>query len=70
MECINKKENEKGNRNIGEGRESFYRQNGFSSEGIKLLKERNIEIIEITRKNERERVGQWIKEELGNQNIT
>jgi len=54
IECINEKEREEGNGIKREGREDFYRQNGFSSESIKLLREKNI--AEIARKNERERV--------------
>jgi len=46
---------------IGEGRECFYRQNGFSSKDIKLLRIRNIEVL---KKNERERIGQWIGQRI------
>jgi len=57
IECINEKEREERNGIKREGREGFYRQNGFSSEDIKLLRKKNIEIAGIVRKNKKEKVG-------------
>jgi len=55
IECIKEeKEREEGNGIIGEGRESFYRQNGFSLEGIKLLRIRNIEVAKVLKKKTKE----------------
>jgi len=43
---------------VGE-RKDFYKQNGFSSEGIKDLRERDVKAI--IRRNERMRIGQWLE---------
>lgn len=48
---------EKRKREILYRQNRFYRQFRFNSEGIKLLKERGMEII---RMRKRERFGQWL----------
>lgn len=39
IKCVKKKERERGDRIKKSEREKFYRENGFSSEEVKLLKE-------------------------------
>jgi len=60
---------------VGEGckgwmeeREVFYRQNGFSTEGIKDLRERGGDVKEIIRRNERDRRGQWLEQRVRESN--
>jgi len=49
-------------------RENFYRQNEFNSEGIKDLRERERErerdVKTIIRRNERDRMGQWLEQKI------
>jgi len=47
-----------------EEREIFYRQNGFSTERIKNLRERGWDVKEVIRRNERDRMGQWLEQKI------
>ncbi|CAL1672483.1 unnamed protein product [Lasius platythorax] len=51
---------------VEEEREGFYRQNGFSSEGIKQLREGDMDVCEIIRGREKERLGQWMEGKIRN----
>jgi len=45
-------------------REDFYRQNGFSTEGIKDLRKRERDVKDIIRRNERDRMGQLLEQKI------
>jgi len=45
-------------------REDFYRQNGFSTERIEDLREKERDIKDIIRRNERDRMGQWLEQKI------
>lgn len=60
VKCVKDKEKERCKVQEREDREDFYRQNGFSSEGVKMLREREIDISAIIKQKELERLGQWI----------
>jgi len=45
-------------------REDFYRQNGFSTEGIKDLRKRKGNVKDIIRGNERDWMGQWLEQKI------
>lgn len=66
VECIKEREKEGNVRGMKEEREKFYRQNGFSLEGIKRLRERNTQVEAVVKRNERERLGQWIEGKIKN----
>jgi len=51
-----------------EEREVFYRQNGFSTEGIKDLREREGDVKDLIRRNERDRMGQWLEQRIRESN--
>lgn len=61
IECI--KEEEKGWKNGEEIEErgKFYRENGYSSKGIKILREREVNVTGMVKEREMERFGQWIE---------
>lgn len=50
--CIKEKEKEKNNRLECEDRELFLRQNGYSLEEIRLLKERGVGVVAIIKERE------------------
>jgi len=56
IECIKVREREGCSKKRGE-REDFYRQNGFSSKGIKTLREREKDIKGIIKRIEKDRMG-------------
>jgi len=62
IECTKAREREKGSKEWMEEKEDFYRQNGFSTEGIKDLREREEDVKDIIRRNEKDRMGQWLDE--------
>jgi len=64
IECIKSREREKGSKGCMGEKENFYRQNGFSTEGIKDLREREGDIKDIIRRNERDRMGQWLEQKI------
>lgn len=45
-------------------REVLQRENGFSSKGIKIFKERDMNVAKVIRKRERQRLGQWIEDKI------
>jgi len=45
-------------------REDFYRQNGFSLEGVKDLRKRKGGVKDIIRRNKRDRMGQWLEQKI------
>jgi len=45
-------------------REDFYRQNGFSSEEIKDFRKREKDVKTIIKRNERDRMGQWLEQKI------
>jgi len=49
-------------------REILYRQNGFSTEGIKELRARRGDVKEVIRRNERDRMGQWLEQKIRESN--
>jgi len=51
-----------------EKKEILYRQNGFSTEGIKDLKERGGDVKEVIRRNERDMMGQWLEQKIRESN--
>lgn len=56
IKCVKKKERERrGDRIKKSEREKFYRENGFSSEEVKLFKEREINLANVNDKRARER---------------
>jgi len=57
IECIKARKREKGSKGWMGEREDFYRQNGFSTEGIKDHR-REEDVKNIIRRNERNRMGQ------------
>lgn len=60
IECIKEREKER-DKKVGYGdRELFLRQNGYSSEGIRLQRERGVDVVAIVREREIERMGQWM----------
>lgn len=61
IECVIEKEREGNERTVVSDRERFYRENGYSSEGIKLLRERKMNVVCVVRERERERLGQWLE---------
>jgi len=61
IECIEAREREKGCKGWMKEREIFYGQNGFSTEGIKDLRERGRDVKEVIRRNEIDRMGQWLE---------
>jgi len=69
IECIKAREKEKGNKGWMEEREVFYRQNGFSTEGIKDLRERGGGYKGmIIRRIEKDRIGQWLGQRIRESN--
>jgi len=64
IECMKVRERERGSKGWMEKREDFYRQNGFSSEGIKDLREREKNVMAIIRRNERDMIEQWPKQKI------
>jgi len=64
IECIKARKREKGSKRwIGE-KEIFYRENGFSTEGIKDFRERKGDVKEIIRRIERDRMGQCLEQRV------
>jgi len=61
MECVKERE-KKGSEK--KEREKFYKENGFSSKGIKQLRERGKEVSEIIRVREKERIEQWLDNKI------
>jgi len=61
IECIEAREREKGCKGWMKEREVLYRQNGFSTEGIKNLRERGGDVKEVMRRNERD--GEMVRAE-------
>lgn len=55
IKCVKKKERERDDRIKKSEREKFYRENGFSSEEVKLLKEREMNLANVNDKRARER---------------
>lgn len=55
IECVKKKEREGGDKIQKSEREKFYRENDFSSEEVKLLKEREMNLANVNDKRARER---------------
>jgi len=68
IECIEATEREKGCKEWMEEREVFYRQNGFSTEGIKDFRERGEDVKDIIRRNERDRMGQQLEQRIRESN--
>jgi len=68
IECIEAREREKSCKGWMEEREIFYRQNGFSTEGIKDLRTRGADVKEVIRRNERDRMGQWLEQKIRESN--
>jgi len=58
IECIKHRERKGDSNGKEEERKDFYRQNGFSSEGIKALREREKDIKVIIKINERDKMEQ------------
>jgi len=58
IECIKAREREEGSKGWMREREDFYRQNGFSTEEIKDLREREGDVKDVIRRNERDRIRQ------------
>jgi len=68
IECIKAREKEKGSKRWIEEREVFYRQNGFSTKGIKDVRERGGNVKDIIRRIERDRMGQWLEQRIKESN--
>jgi len=60
IECIKEKEKDGIGSEVGIDKELFLRRNGYSSEGINDLRERDVNIAAILRGKEKERLGQWM----------
>jgi len=60
MDCIKEKEREGMKSAATEKREKFFRQNGYSSEGIRILREEGRNVADSIRRREKERLGQWL----------
>lgn len=58
VECVKEKEREGNDKTLVSDRKRFYRENDYSSEGIKLLREREMNVECVVRERERERLGQ------------
>jgi len=63
IECIKARKREEGKGWMGE-REDFYKQNGFSTEGIKDLRKREGDVKDIIKRNERDRMEQWLEQKI------
>jgi len=65
IECIKAKERKKGSKEwMGERERGFLQTNGFSTEGIKDLREREEDVKDIIRRNARNRMGQWLEQKM------
>jgi len=64
IECIIAREREKASKRWMGEREDFYRQNRFSTEGIIDLRAREGVVKDIIRRNERDRMGQWLEQKI------
>jgi len=64
IECIKARERKKDGKGWMGEREDFYRQNGFSTEGIKDLREGEEDVKDIIRRNERDRMRQWLEQKI------
>jgi len=58
MDCIKEKEMEGMKSAATEEREKCFRQNGYSSEGIRILREEGRSVADSIRRREKERLGQ------------
>lgn len=64
VECVKEKEREGNEKTLISDRERFYRENGYSTEGIKSLREKEMNVVCVVRERERERLGQWLEEKI------
>lgn len=58
---MKEKEREGNEKTLVSVRERFYRENGYSTEVIKSLRERKMNVVCVVGERERERLGQWLE---------
>jgi len=64
MDCIKEKEREGMKSAATEEREKFFRQNGYSFEGIRILRVEVRSVADNIRRREKERLGQWLDNKI------